>query len=247
MQAWSRIWRSISCHVCTRTSRTHFSCSIFCNWNTWSCISSWICERRYPTQRQRILIQYQRLLRRQPFRWGPGVQHLEQFGRREGRRIGEEWRWRRLQDLHNSQIWKNIGSTLEILHLVLSCGGKQVMHKIEKHCRRLETIDIEGNNLDTTAYSKCISSYAEQLKFVTIQRMEPEALQNVVEICTNARFNLELFGVFYSGMYHYLKIKVLFAIRRFLATASAPIMTAGCCSARTCEYRKRRPARQRLW
>lgn len=49
-----------------------------------------------------------------------------------------------------------------------------------------------GHSRDDVALSECLTSFKGKLEYVTINGMDPQLLENIVEKCSNAKLSLEL-------------------------------------------------------
>lgn len=95
--------------------------------------------------------------------------------------------------LNWSNLWEQVGNTLEKLELELLDEGEGELQKIENFCRKLEHVDIRsGTHSPVHGLGRCLASYGRQLEYTTISAMEYEELKIVVEQCTNARFDIEI-------------------------------------------------------
>lgn len=95
-------------------------------------------------------------------------------------------------------LWENIGNTLENLKLTLYGEGEYEadgeLLKIQEYCRRLKSIGIIIVDASSTGLAPCLASYGGQLQYANVHTMKYEELQQVVEKCVNARFEIQIEG-----------------------------------------------------
>jgi len=89
-------------------------------------------------------------------------------------------------------FWEKVGNKLELLDIFELKTPKRSISHIEKHCRRLTSVQIFITHGNEIRYLNLLESYGTQLKYAYVLSSPIEHIKSMANACPNARFSFQI-------------------------------------------------------